>query len=187
TAALLLLFHWLETGYLKKYLLLAGICCGLALGTKYNGLLVLFILSFMVPLLLLRSREQEEKSAGTAIRAAFFFCFVALLTASPWLIRNTIWTGNPVYPLYNGLFNPSSQVNEKTVNKTAVQGVFAKRYVLYRENIWQLLFLPVRIFLKAEMMILVILMVALILFFFCSPLQSFYLEQNLSDWFILNR
>ncbi|MCI5141229.1 MAG: phospholipid carrier-dependent glycosyltransferase [Candidatus Electrothrix sp. ATG1] len=43
TSSLLLLFHWLETGKQKKHLLLAGLSCGLAIGTKYNGLLVLFL------------------------------------------------------------------------------------------------------------------------------------------------
>ncbi|MCI5119690.1 MAG: phospholipid carrier-dependent glycosyltransferase, partial [Candidatus Electrothrix sp. AUS4] len=44
TASLLLLFRWLETKR-SRDLLFAGICCGLGIGTKYNGLLVLFLLT----------------------------------------------------------------------------------------------------------------------------------------------
>ncbi|MCI5130489.1 MAG: phospholipid carrier-dependent glycosyltransferase, partial [Candidatus Electrothrix sp. EH2] len=55
TAALLFLFRWLESTRMRD-LLLAGGCCGLAIGTKYNGLLVLFLLTFMVPVPLIRSQ-----------------------------------------------------------------------------------------------------------------------------------
>lgn len=150
TAALLLIFRWLETKQ-RRALLLAGISCGLGIGTKYNGLLVLFILTFMVPVLLLRS---HQRAAGPAVKAAMLFCFAALLAASPWLIRNAVWTGNPVYPLYNGFFNPSPVPEtanaEETASSADVRGVFATRYVLYGENIWQLLLLPVRIFFEGQ-------------------------------------
>ncbi|WP_417913946.1 ArnT family glycosyltransferase [Candidatus Electronema sp. JM] len=153
TAALLLLFRWLETRRLR-HLLLAGFCCGLGIGTKYNGLLVLFILTVLVPVLFIRSQEQQKGAALFVVKAAVFFCFAALLAASPLLIRNTVWTGNPMYPLYNGFFNrahaPSAAetgAEEMQQPKSGgVRGVFATRYVLYGENIWQLLLLPVRIF-----------------------------------------
>ncbi len=170
TAALLMLFRWLETQRLRD-LLLAGGCCGLAIGTKYNGLLILFLLTFMVPVLFIRSQEQGQKVALPALKATVLFCFAALLATSPLLIRNTVWTGNPLYPLYKSVFKKINQSN--TVNTTAiktkqqqtppadlkkkqakkstpVKGVFARRYVLYQENIWQLLLLPVRIFFEGQ-------------------------------------
>ncbi|MCI5163904.1 MAG: phospholipid carrier-dependent glycosyltransferase, partial [Candidatus Electrothrix sp. AX5] len=166
TASLLLLFHWLETGKQRKYLILAGLSCGLAIGTKYNGLLVLFLLALMLPILIIRSQPQTKKEAGTAIRATVFFCLAALVSASPLLIRNAVWTGNPIYPLYNGFFNrtltvsPADQQLGTTTDKkiesnkekknSGARGVFARRYVLYQENIWQLLFLPVRIFFEGQ-------------------------------------
>ncbi|MGR0480913.1 MAG: ArnT family glycosyltransferase [Candidatus Electronema sp. V4] len=155
TAALLLLFRWLETKRLR-HLLFAGFCCGLGIGTKYNGLLVLFILAVMVPVLFIRSQQQQKGAALFAAKVAVFFCCAALLAASPLLIRNAIWTGNPIYPLYNGFFNraaapPAAEVAETGAEETktksgGVRGVFATRHVLYGENIWQLLLLPVRIF-----------------------------------------
>ncbi|WP_420209444.1 ArnT family glycosyltransferase [Candidatus Electronema sp. JC] len=153
TAALLLLFRWLETKRLRD-LLLAGFCCGLGIGTKYNGLLVLFLLTFMVPLLFIRAQKQQQRTAFPAVKAAAIFCFAALFAASPWLIRNAVWTGNPFYPLYNSFFSSFStgqqadtdSDNEEAKQDSTVRGVFARRYLLYRENIWQLLLLPVRIF-----------------------------------------
>lgn len=161
TAALLLLFRWLETKQ-PRDLLLAGICCGLGIGTKYNGLLVLFILTFILPILFIRTQEQKQGTAPAAVKAAVLFCLAALLTASPCLIRNAVWTGNPLYPLYNGFFNPTAspaptehQVKENEENNaeqvsSGARGVFATRYVLYQENIWQLLLLPVRIFFEGQ-------------------------------------
>ena len=167
TAALLLLFRWLETKQLRD-LLLAGICCGLCIGTKYNGLLVLFILTFMVPLLFIRSQKQRQGTALPAIKAAVLFCFMALLASSPLLIRNAVWTGNPLYPLYDGFFSRLSNAatsgesieqrqldqeeedKEEAKQSSPVRGVFATRYVLYGESFWQLMLLPVRIFFEGQ-------------------------------------
>ncbi|XOF33531.1 MAG: ArnT family glycosyltransferase [Candidatus Electrothrix sp. YB6] len=166
TASLLLLFRWLETKKVR-ILLAAGVCCGLCIGTKYNGLLVLFILTFMVPVLFIRSQEQREKAALPAVKAAVLFCFATLLAASPWMIRNALWTGNPIYPLYNGFFSRTAASAEQQDQQTGTQaeeagetdgkkkssnvrGVFARRYVLYGENIWQLLLLPARIFFQGQ-------------------------------------
>ena len=148
TASLLLLFRWLENSCSTKYLILSGLCCGLALGTKYNGLLVLFLLTLFVPILFIRSPGQQTKgNAILATRSACLFFFFALLAASPWLIRNIIWTGNPIFPLYDNIFNPSAVPIVSTLKESSQpRGIFATRYVLYGENIWQLLMLPVRIF-----------------------------------------
>ncbi|MCI5135037.1 MAG: phospholipid carrier-dependent glycosyltransferase, partial [Candidatus Electrothrix sp. AW2] len=162
TASLLLIFRWLETDQ-RRDLLLAGICCGLGIGTKYNGLLILFLLTLMLPIIVLRNQKKTEKSSSKAIKVTALFCFAALLAASPLLIRNTVWTGNPLYPLYNSVFmrfNPRSSTStpevteaeqqaalaapnqEQAKQSSPVKGVFARRYILYKENIWQLLLLP---------------------------------------------
>lgn len=143
TAALLLLFEWLNKGYRAKHLILAGICCGLAVGTKYNGLVIVFLLSLFIPVLYIRNTNKTV-TGRAAVRASILFVLCALLAASPWLIRNSIWTGNPIYPLYDSVFNPSNNSATNTTN--SIQGVFSVRHVLYGEDIWQLLLLPVRIF-----------------------------------------
>ncbi|MCW5212725.1 glycosyltransferase family 39 protein [Desulfobulbus sp. TB] len=201
TAALLLVFRWLETDR-RRDLLLAGICCGLGIGTKYNGLLILFLLTLMLPIIVLRNQGKFQKSSSKAIKATVLFCFMALLAASPLLIRNAAWTGNPLYPLYNSVFmrlNPSSTINTNTTETEAeaeqqtapadrsqeqakqsspVQGVFARRYILYGENIWQLLLIPVRIFLKDTMVTRVILTADSIPFFCSCPYWSFSVQQD---------
>lgn len=147
TASFLLLIRWIEKPDNYRFLVFAGICCGLGIGTKYNGLLVLFLITLLIPIYLNRSSDQNHVSAVTAFRTSLIFLFCALLAASPWLIRNFIWTGNPIYPLYNGLFPSATLTFEETSTVgNSIRGVFATRHALYGENIWQLLLLPVRIF-----------------------------------------
>ena len=51
TAALLLLLHWAEKDFQLRFLVLAGLCCGLAAGTKYNGLITIVVLTLFVPII----------------------------------------------------------------------------------------------------------------------------------------
>ncbi|MCI5196857.1 MAG: phospholipid carrier-dependent glycosyltransferase [Candidatus Electrothrix sp. AW5] len=192
TAALLMLFRWLETQQLRD-LLLAGGCCGLAIGTKYNGLLILFLLTFMVPVLFIRSQEQGQKLAVPALKATMLFCFAALLTASPLLIRNTVWTGNPLYPLYDSFFSRLSNTtkNEKIVEQQQVDKnedkVEAKKVpplkvcspdaMFYIKKIsGSSCFCRCGFFLKARMEILAILMADSIPFSCCSLCWLFFVR-----------
>ncbi|MCI5221891.1 MAG: hypothetical protein D3924_04275, partial [Candidatus Electrothrix sp. AR4] len=72
-------------------------------------------------------------------------------------------SGNPIYPLYNSFFNPNVTTPDTKIEpaenihntevapkQISVRGVFARRYVLYKENIWQLLLLPIRIFFEGQ-------------------------------------
>lgn len=151
TATLLSLFHWIENKKQHRYLILAGICCGLAMGTKYNGLLILFLLTLFIPILVIRSGNNTSKPPRQALQAGILFFVLAMLTASPWLIRNSMWTGNPVYPLYDSFFNPPPIATTAAPSDSSdVRGVFATRHVLYGESISQLLLLPVRIFFEGK-------------------------------------
>jgi len=118
TASLMGLFKWIESRFQIKYLILSAFCCGLALGVKYNGLIVLFLLTVFVPLLY---KQQAKSSVAVkkaisvksslnrqlrAVGSGILFCLIALMVFSPWMIRNYVWKDNPVYPLYNSFFNP---------------------------------------------------------------------------------
>jgi hypothetical protein len=89
TAALILLFHWLQTGEKGAWLWL-GAVCGFAVSVKWtSGIVVAGI--FLAPLVL---RQVRKISIGLWIAGGA----VALAVFAPWLIRDTIFTGNPVYP-----------------------------------------------------------------------------------------
>ena len=179
TAAILMLMRWLESRFQTKFLLLAAICCGLALGTKYNGLIVLFLLTLFIPFAfisksknLLNINKPEYKSSSVknqfkALGYGAFFCGVALLVFSPWMIRNYAWKGNPVYPLYHHVFNRQNMVvtdpvdgrNEidsrtdhtpKSKSTVTKWGPFAIRKVVYNESWWEIALIPVRIFFQGR-------------------------------------
>lgn len=48
--------------------------------------------------------EKSSAASRTAIRFVLLSLAIAAAVASPWFIRNAVWTGNPVYPLANGIF-----------------------------------------------------------------------------------
>lgn len=163
TASLLLIFQWLNSGYKLRYLFFAGICCGLATGTKYNGLINIFLLPLFIPVLYLRSQIVVQGSNTKSIGFAILFVLAILLAFSPWLIRNYAWTGNPIYPLHNSLFQQThdkatAQQQPQQDNPTEIlkkitsrgSGVFASRKILYHETWWQSLLLPVRFFFEGQ-------------------------------------
>lgn len=143
TASLLLLFRWAEKSYQLRHLVLAGFCCGLAVGTKYNGLISLLLLSAFTPLLYFRTTSSKpDNIKGVGYSAVFIL--VALAVAAPWFIRNYMWTGNPVYPLFNTLFNPENLQSGGRVD------IFTLRRLAFNEGPLQMLLLPVRVFFEGQ-------------------------------------
>jgi hypothetical protein len=79
-----------------RWLVLAGLLCGFAAGSKYLGLAGLGVLGLAV---LWHGRRQGWRSL---VRDAAALGLPAALVALPWYAKNLIWFGNPVYPLYFG-------------------------------------------------------------------------------------
>jgi len=166
TASLVYLFKWIEKEFKIKYLIFAAIWCGLALGTKYNGLIVLFLLTLFVPFIYLRSIHSRMLSQGRAIGYGAIFMIVSLIVFSPWMIKNYIWTSNPIYPLYNKWFNTEKIVSAKepdTDSSSSVSsssdvvkkprgrwGHFAVRKIVYGEKWWETAAIPVRVFFQGK-------------------------------------
>ncbi len=179
TAAVFSLIDWIENRYSLKFLIAAAVYCGLALGTKYNGLVALFILTVSVPysyIVGMKSAGQQPVSTDRAdlprhqlkaVGYALVFFSVAILVFSPWMIRNYLWKGNPIYPLYHGLFAnakpPSNDVRTGSSADavdhpdTARQrkspprwGPLAIRKVLYQEAWWEIALVPLRIFFQGQ-------------------------------------
>lgn len=73
-----------------------------------------------------------------------YFCTGIGAMFSPWAMRNYLWTGNPLYPLYDTLFNPQNAFIERKLNP------FAIRRMLYNESIWQTPAVPFRIFFQGQ-------------------------------------
>jgi len=179
TASIMSLLKWIESRYQLKFLILSAACCGLALGTKYNALIVLFILTVFIPFVFisdsrknlnLKNPQDEESSIQIQFKALGFgaiFLIVALLVFSPWMIRNYVWKANPIYPLYDNVFNrpipvsPDAQTGSQTLRPTADPqqtskakstrwSPFAIRKVIYGESWWEIALIPVRIFFQGQ-------------------------------------
>ena len=98
TAAIIYLFKWIDGRYQLKYLVISAVSCGLAMGTKYNGLLVWLILALFIPFVFmgkarkfydLNDPANKTSSARIQLKAVGFcavFCAVALLAFSPWMM-----------------------------------------------------------------------------------------------------
>lgn len=161
TASILCLLRWLERRYAMRYLIVSAVCCGLALGTKYNALPVFLLLTFFVAFYYVRS--DAETSSGRrqmkGIGYAILFVLISLGVFSPWMVRNMVWTHNPVYPLYDKWFNPpqpppaeKKAETTKSVENKASLGLdhFTKRRINYNEAWWQIFLVPARIFFEGR-------------------------------------
>lgn len=144
TASLLYVLKWMENGYKVRFLLFSALFCGLAAGTKYNGLITLFLLTLFVPFLYSRCMPSNKPGFFKAAGYGLLFFSVALLVFSPWAIRNYLWTNNPLYPLYNNLFSSQNDLRDQEI------GLFAYRSLVYHESWWQIALLPVRIFFQGQ-------------------------------------
>jgi hypothetical protein len=79
----------------RPWLVLSGVCLGLALSLKYTA----FILPTAVLLLL---AWQYRRQPLAVLRPLAYTAIPALLVALPWYVKNLLFTGNPVYPFVFG-------------------------------------------------------------------------------------
>ena len=104
TASVLSYLRWRDGRYEDvKWFLLAAVCMGLAAGTKYNALISWLFLGGAVCYLFARDTGKQLQ----AIRWGAIFSLVALAVVSPWLVKNLILKGNPIYPLMDNVFRSS--------------------------------------------------------------------------------
>ena len=155
TASLLMLFRWVESGFRARFLLLAGLSCGLAMGTRYNGLITLLLLTLFVPFLYSRQNKDKRPGFVRPLSYGVVFFLTALLIFSPWMTRNVIWKNNPIYPFYNNWFSPpKKQLGNKTVKDSAELrvncGFLTRRSMMYNESWWEIALLPARIFFEGR-------------------------------------
>jgi len=163
TAALLQVLDWIDSRYALKNLFLAAIFCGLALGTKYNALVVFFLLSVSIPFCYLRLSRGNKQSQLKAIGYGLMFVAVSLFIFSPWMIKNYLWTKNPVYPLYNSWFDKKPEpfdISATPDNASAVASIdnpdkigwghFTTRKFVYQESLKEILTIPLRIFFQGR-------------------------------------
>jgi hypothetical protein len=151
---------WHANEFKTRYLIFAGISCGLALGTKYNGLLTLFIMGALTPVIYSRTLNKLtpglspiecNRNSFKGLIYGGLFIFMAIIIYSPWLIRNYVWTKNPIYPLYQTVFNEKyDDKNDYDVENYSQLNHFQMRRYIYHESFWESVLMPLRIFFQGK-------------------------------------
>ena len=78
---------------------LAGLFAGLSCGTKLTNVPLLLVAMPVAGVIAWWIGRDRVLSGGQILRGCGLVVLCGLLTLSPWLIRNVVWTGNPVFPV----------------------------------------------------------------------------------------
>ncbi len=128
------LLAWGEDSKLKTAAAV-GCSLGLALCTKYNALLLTAIIVPLMAVYGIIKKRGWKTAASHSVLAAV----IALIVFSPLLLKNFSWTGNPLFPLYNNLWNvPSLSAG------TTAPSPINYRKIFYGENTFDLITTPLR-------------------------------------------
>lgn len=84
--------QWRQVGE-RRWVILAGLFAGLAVGTKYVSILLAGIGACVLAWHALRRCQRFFPEI-------LCFCLAALVPVLPWLVKNWITTGSPVYPFF---------------------------------------------------------------------------------------
>lgn len=147
TAALLLLLRWRQQRDDWRALALAGLSLGFALATKPNGLVVALIMVFLFFMVL---AKPPRKNLLASSQEALLVGGLTLLPLLPWVAKNWWQTGNPFYPFFPSWFTAKAGGAAIDSASFAGVGIFDKRELLYGENIWQIVALPLRLFFSGQ-------------------------------------
>ena len=101
-AALLLVF---DPQFNRRGALMAGMLAGFATLAKLTaGPMLALPIGFLILLRLNRLEAASNRQWKRAIGLAATAALGGIIVLSPWLIRNAVWTGNPLFPFATGMF-----------------------------------------------------------------------------------
>jgi hypothetical protein len=121
---------------------LAALSLGFALATKPNGLVAALLMSLLFLLVIVKPPREGAAQIG---RELLLYGGLTLLPFLPWLVKNWFQTGNPFFPLLGNFFVHRGPTATESASFGAI-GIMVKRELLYGENFWQILSLPLRVF-----------------------------------------
>ena len=154
TAALTNLIAWRDERD-PSQIMLSALLAGSACGIRHTGYLVCAFLGAAVffaatryptatvnrcrsPFLLFTTRRPDlpfRERLGTGLKFVGLFGVVAMLAASPWLLRSAALVGNPVFPFFLGLF-PAHAIDHGAITRlgthpsVAATGGLGLKYLL---------------------------------------------------------
>ncbi|HEX2981548.1 MAG TPA: glycosyltransferase family 39 protein [Anaerolineaceae bacterium] len=101
----------------RGWLIFAGIFAGLSLGVKLTSAPI--IVAFSVIFLLLQIYRSRKVADG--LMGVFSFAVPIAILLAPWLVRDWIWTGDPIWPFGN-LLKSKFLISEGTSGNSPTPG-----------------------------------------------------------------
>ncbi|MBW2602830.1 MAG: phospholipid carrier-dependent glycosyltransferase [Deltaproteobacteria bacterium] len=153
TGSVLAFIKWRDVDNSRfKWFLISSLCMGIAIGSKYNALIVWFIVNLMLMFSYVRDTNRQK----SALKYGIMFSVITILVASPWYFKNYLQTGNPFYPLFNSFFKllhhqtVQEALNGQAIEKTGKISFFKIRQVMYGESFWETMLIPIRMFFQGK-------------------------------------
>ena len=134
TLGLLLLLDYLRAPR-RGVALWSGVCLGLGMAVKLQGLLYCGALALAVAVVAYRRTRSVPRPQARHLLA---LAGVALAVASPWYVKSWILTGNPVYPFAYGIFGGRQWSAEQARTYTYEQKAWGWGGLPAEEEFWRL-------------------------------------------------
>ncbi len=145
TTSILSFLHWKYIEYRQiRWFILSAVAMGLAVGCKYNAIIPWVFTNLILVFYFARDTQKQKK----AVLYGVLFFGISTLIVSPWYVKNYLLTSNPLYPLFDSLFNPSS--HSGSANQATGMGFFQRRELMYGETFWETLLIPLRMFFQGR-------------------------------------
>ena len=93
----------------NRWLWLAACFCGLAMGVKYTGF-------FTAVGIMLIYAWQDRAKPLTVLRNLALFTLAAAFFVVPWLVKNYLYQGNPVFPFALKIFGAGPQADQQKLS-----------------------------------------------------------------------
>lgn len=162
---------WLvESKY--NWLILSGINCGLAVGSKYTS----FYCFIGILINILIKTFSSEKKVKFILKNLLIFSIPCFLIVLPWLLHNFIYTGNPLYPCFNKILGNINTRWNATENiytgwnlLTILKAPWTISMGMYEESFLGptiLLILPIFLFFKQKWSVIRYLFIYIIIYWF---------------------
>jgi hypothetical protein len=101
---------WMKRAFEEKncqFALLSGLAFGLSVGSRYQSVL---LVSWIAIVLAAEARlYAKSRPISSLIRPLFIAGGLTAVMVAPWLIRNYVHLGNPVFPLMQSVWNNTSE------------------------------------------------------------------------------
>ncbi len=132
TAAIIGILNWYRNRQ-SRWAVAAGLLTGGGVGVKLNAMYAAMGIALVLVVILIRTGAPLRDR----IRTAATLATTAALVAIPWYLMTYVHTGNPVFPMMNGIFKSPGSEPVNTLMNAADFGI--------GRNLWALSRLPFRL------------------------------------------